>query len=101
MEYINLNPRFFSRETIAHALAEYLAGLSSWRTHLPHSTLLYYFRRLSYVKYVVPLSGKYAIDETEVRTVKGEYYYVWVVRDVNTKVGTLIPRLYPSSWSLA
>ena len=66
-------------------MAEYLAGLSSWRTHLPHSTLLYYFRRLSYVKYVVPLSGEYAVDETEVRTVKGEHYYVWVVRDVNTK----------------
>jgi len=50
---------------------------------LPHSTLLYYYRRLSYVKYAVPLSG--AIDETKVRLVRGRYYYVWIVRGVKTK----------------
>jgi hypothetical protein len=39
-----------------------------------------------YVKYAVSLSGVYAIDETKVRHVRGRYYYVWVVRDVKTKV---------------
>ena len=67
MEYINLTPRFYSRDTLAYALANYVSGLSSWRAVLPHSTLLYYHRRLSYVKYAVPLSGVYAIDETKVR----------------------------------
>ena len=85
MEYINLSPRFYSKETVASALANYVSGLSSWRTVLPHSTLLYYHRRLSYVRYAVPLSGVYAIDETKVRLVNGQYYYVWIVRDVKTK----------------
>ncbi|QIW25275.1 IS6 family transposase [Sulfolobus sp. S-194] len=85
MEYINLKPRFHSVENVALALACYLCGLSSWRTTIPHSTLLYYYRRLSYVRYAVPLSGKYAIDETKVKLIKGEYYYVWIVRDVKTK----------------
>lgn len=83
MEYINLSPRFYSRETVAYALANYVSGLSSWRAVLPHSTLLYYYRRLSYVKYAVSLSG--AIDETKVRLINGQYYYVWIVRDVKTK----------------
>ena len=65
MEYINLSPRFYSRETVASALANYVSGLSSWRAVLPHSTLLYYHRRLSYVRYAVPLSGVYVIDETK------------------------------------
>ena len=65
MEYINLTPRFYSRDTLAYALANYVSGLSSWRAVLPHSTLLYYYRRLSYVKYAVPLSGVYVIDETK------------------------------------
>ncbi|MBB5254300.1 hypothetical protein HNQ62_002074 [Sulfurisphaera ohwakuensis] len=82
MGYINLKPRFYSSEVVALALASYLSGLSSWRTLLPHSTLLYYLRRLGYIKYVVPISGFYAVDETMV--VKGEYYYVWIVRDVRT-----------------
>ena len=30
------------------------------------------------MKYAVPLSGVYAIDETKL--VKGQYYYVWIVR---------------------
>ncbi|MEJ2772175.1 IS6 family transposase [Stygiolobus sp. CP859M] len=85
MEYINLSPRFYSRETVASALANYVSGLSSWRVVLPHSTLLYYHRRLSYVRYAVPLSGVYAIDETKVRLINGQYYYVWIVRDVKTK----------------
>ncbi|WP_016730715.1 IS6 family transposase [Saccharolobus islandicus] len=85
MEYINLSPRFYSRETVASALANYVSGLSSWRAVLPHSTLLYYHRRLSYVKYAVPLSGIHAIDETKVRLTNGQYYYVWIVRDVKTK----------------
>ena len=85
MEYINLSPRFYSRETVAYALANYVSGLSSWRAVLPHSTLLYYHRRLSYVRYAVPLSGVYAIDETKVRLINGQYYYVWIVRDVKTK----------------
>ena len=80
MEYINLEPRFHSREEVALSLAEYLAGLSSWRTRIPHSTLLYYYRRLSSVRYVVPLSGFYAVDETKVLVVGGNYYYVWIVR---------------------
>ncbi|MCH4815959.1 MAG: IS6 family transposase, partial [Saccharolobus sp.] len=63
MEYINLKPRFYTSEVIASALASYLSGLSSWRTSLPHSTLLYYLRRLSCIKYVVPISGFYAVDE--------------------------------------
>jgi len=37
------------------------------------------------VRYAVPLSGVYAIDETKVRLVRGRYYYVWIVRDVKTK----------------
>jgi hypothetical protein len=41
MEYINLTPRFYSRDTLAYALANYVSGLSSWRVVLPHSTLLY------------------------------------------------------------
>ncbi|MEM0301339.1 MAG: IS6 family transposase, partial [Saccharolobus sp.] len=61
MEYINLKPRFYTSEVIALALASYLSGLSSWRTSLPHSTLLYYLRRLSCIKYVVPISGFYAV----------------------------------------
>jgi len=65
-EYINVKPRFYTREQVAQALAQYLRGLSSWRVSLPHSTLLYYFRRLSYVRYVVSLSGVYAIDETNI-----------------------------------
>ncbi|BDB99811.1 hypothetical protein SACC_28280 [Saccharolobus caldissimus] len=85
MEYINLKPRFHSNQSVAFALACYLAGLSSWRSFLPHSTLLYYYGRLSYVRYAVPLSGVYAVDETRVRLVRGEYYYLWVVRDVNIK----------------
>ncbi|PVU69518.1 IS6 family transposase [Sulfolobus sp. SCGC AB-777_L09] len=84
-EYINVKPRFYTREQVAQALAEYLCGLSSWRVSLPHSTLLYYFRRLSYVRYVVSLSGVYAVDETKVLSVKGEYYYLWIVRDVKTR----------------
>jgi hypothetical protein len=84
-EYINVKPRFYTREQVAQALAEYLCSLSSWRAVLPHSTLLYYHRRLSYVKYAVPLSGVYAIDETKVRLIYGQYYYVWIVRDVKTK----------------
>ena len=28
MEYINLSPRFYSRETVASALANYVSGLS-------------------------------------------------------------------------
>jgi len=47
-----------------------------------HSAL---HRGLSYVKYAVPLSIVYAIDETKVRLVRGRYYYVWIVRDVKTK----------------
>ncbi|BDB99598.1 IS6 family transposase ISSto2 [Saccharolobus caldissimus] len=85
MEYINFKPRFYARSEVALALAMYLAGLSSWRAILPHSTLLYDYRKFSNVKYVVPLSGKYAVDETKVLTVRGEYYYVWVVRDVVTR----------------
>ncbi|ACP44677.1 conserved hypothetical protein [Sulfolobus islandicus Y.G.57.14] len=54
MEYINLSPRFYSRETVASALVNYVSGLSSWRAVLSHSTLLYYHRRLSYVRYAVP-----------------------------------------------
>ena len=65
MEYINLSPRFYSRETVASALASYVSGLSSWRAVLSHSTLLYYHRRLSYVRYAVSLSGVYVIDETK------------------------------------
>ncbi|QGA69685.1 IS6 family transposase [Sulfolobus sp. E11-6] len=85
MEYnINLKPRFHVREEVALGLASYLAGLSSWRTTLPHSTLLYYYKRLGSVKYVVSLS-LYAIDETKVVCVRGNYYYVWIVRDVVTK----------------
>ena len=72
-EYINVKPRFYTREQVARALAEYLCGLSSWRVSLPHSTLLYYFRRLGYVRYV-SLSGVYTVDETKVLSVKGEYY---------------------------
>ena len=37
------------------------------------------------MRYAVPLSGVYAIDETKVRLVRGRYYYVWIVRDVKTK----------------
>jgi hypothetical protein len=85
MEYINLTPRFYSRETVASALVNYVSGLSSWRAVLPHSTLLYYHRRLSYVRYTVSLSIVYAIDETKVRLVRGRYYYVLIVRDVKTK----------------
>lgn len=85
IEYINLSPRFYSRDTLASALADYVSGLSSWRAVLPHSTLLYYHRRLSYVRYAVSLSGVYAIDETKVRLINGQYYYVWIVRDVKTK----------------
>jgi hypothetical protein len=33
----------------------------------------------------VPLSIVYVIDETKVRLINGQYYYVWVVRDVKTK----------------
>ncbi|WP_218267523.1 IS6 family transposase [Saccharolobus shibatae] len=84
MEYINLKPRFYSSEVIASALASYLSGLSSWRTSLPHSTLLYYLRRLSCIKYVVPISGFYAVDETKIMVIKGQYYYVWIVRYVKT-----------------
>jgi hypothetical protein len=47
-----------------------------------HSAL---HRGLSYVKYAVPLSIVYAIDETKVRLFNGQYYYVWIVRDVKTK----------------
>jgi hypothetical protein len=36
-EYINVKPRFYTREQVAQALAEYLCGLSSWRVNLPHS----------------------------------------------------------------
>ncbi|MEM3771470.1 MAG: IS6 family transposase, partial [Candidatus Micrarchaeia archaeon] len=71
MEYINLKPRFYTSEVIASALASYLSGLSSWRTSLPHSTLLYYLRRLSCIKYVVPISGFYAVDETKIMVIKG------------------------------
>ncbi|BDC00124.1 hypothetical protein SACC_31400 [Saccharolobus caldissimus] len=38
MEYINFKPRFYARSEVALALAMYLAGLSSWRAILPHST---------------------------------------------------------------
>ena len=31
MEYINLTLRFYSRDTLAYALANYVSGLSSWR----------------------------------------------------------------------
>jgi len=51
-------------------LANYVSGLSSLRAVLPHYTLLYYHRKLSYVKYAVPLRGVYAIDETKVRLVR-------------------------------
>ena len=85
IEYINFKPRFHTRGQIAQALAAHLCGLSSWRVDLPHSTLLYYFRKLSRVRYVVPLSGTYAVDETKVLEVKGGYYYLWIVRDVNTR----------------
>ncbi len=37
------------------------------------------------MRYAVPLSGVYAIDETKVRLINGQYYYVWIVRDVKTK----------------
>ena len=84
MEYINLKPRFYSSEVVALALASYLSGLSSWRTCLSHSTLLYYLRRLSCVRYVVPISGFYAVDETKIMVIRGQYYYVWIVRDVKT-----------------
>ncbi|BDC17390.1 hypothetical protein HS5_02800 [Acidianus sp. HS-5] len=77
MEYINLKPRFYTSEVIASALVSYLSGLSSWRTSLPHSTL-------SCVKYVVPISGFYAVEETKIIVVDGQYYYVWIVRDVKT-----------------
>jgi hypothetical protein len=50
MEYIYLTPRFYSRDTLAHALVNYVSGLSSWRVVLPHSTQLY-IGGLSYVKY--------------------------------------------------
>ncbi|ADB88607.1 conserved hypothetical protein [Saccharolobus islandicus L.D.8.5] len=70
MEYINLSPKFYSREIIAFPFASYLACLSSWRTGLPHSTLLYYFRWLD-LRYVIPLSGNYAVDETKVLLAKG------------------------------
>ena len=41
------------------------------------------------MRYVVPLSIVYAIDETKVRLVRGRYYYVRIVRDVKTK-GTFL-----------
>jgi hypothetical protein len=41
------------------------------------------------VRYAVPLSIVYAIDETKVRLINGQYYYVWIVRDVKTK-GTFL-----------
>ena len=41
------------------------------------------------MRYAVPLSAVYAIDETKVRLVRGRYYYVWIVRDVKTK-GTFL-----------
>ena len=37
------------------------------------------------MRYAVPLSGVYVIDETKVRLINGQYYYVWIVRDVKTK----------------
>ena len=37
------------------------------------------------MRYAVPLSGVYAIDETKVRLINGQYYYVWIIRDVKTK----------------
>ena len=40
---------------------------------------------MGYVRYVVSLSGVYAVDETKVLSVKGEYYYLWIVRDVKTR----------------
>ena len=33
----------------------------------------------------MPLSIVYAIDETKVRLINGQYYYVWIVRDIKTK----------------
>uniref|UniRef100_D0KQ95 Transposase-like protein n=1 Tax=Saccharolobus solfataricus (strain 98/2) TaxID=555311 RepID=D0KQ95_SACS9 len=80
MEYINLKPRFHVREEIALSLASYLADLSSWRTTLFHFTLLY--ERLGSLRYAVSLS--YAIDETKVTCVRGNYY-VWVIREVVAK----------------
>jgi len=65
MEYINLSPRFYSRDTLAYALANHVSGLSSWRVSVITLSLLYYHRRLSYVRYAVSLSGVYVIDETK------------------------------------
>jgi len=55
MEYINLSPRFYSRDTLAYALANQFLGYPLGGQFYP--TLLYYHRRLSCVKYAVPLSG--------------------------------------------
>ncbi|TRM78218.1 hypothetical protein DJ524_10250, partial [Sulfolobus sp. D5] len=51
-------PRFHSLDEIALALPSYLLGLSSWRTSLPHTTLLYYFHKLANVNYEVKVDVK-------------------------------------------
>ncbi|TRM86691.1 IS6 family transposase, partial [Sulfolobus sp. E3] len=67
-------------DDIALALTSYLLGLSSWRTLLPHTTLLYYFHKLANVNYEVKVDvkrGDYLlVDETKVLRVNGEYYYL-------------------------
>ncbi|WP_156770065.1 hypothetical protein [Sulfolobus sp. A20] len=45
-------------DEIALALPSYLLGLSSWRTSLPHTTLLYYFHKLANVNYEVKVDVK-------------------------------------------
>ncbi|TRM78688.1 IS6 family transposase [Sulfolobus sp. A20-N-F8] len=84
LKYINVKPRFHSLDEIVLSLTSYLLGLSSWRTSLPHTTLLYYFHKLANVNYEVKVDvkrGDYLlVDETKVLRVNGEYYYLWVVR---------------------
>jgi hypothetical protein len=81
MEYINLTPRFYSRDTLAYALANQFPGYPLGGQFYPIPLCFTIIG--GYVKCAVPLSGVYAIDETKVRLVR--YYYVWIVRDVKTK----------------
>ncbi|TRM98055.1 hypothetical protein DJ530_11600, partial [Sulfolobus sp. E1] len=80
LKYINVKPRFHSLDEIVLSLTSYLLGLSSWRTSLPHTTLLYYFHKLANVNYELKLDVEYGdcllVDETKVLRVNGEYYYL-------------------------
>ncbi|WP_148149032.1 hypothetical protein [Sulfolobus acidocaldarius] len=75
-------------DEIALALTSYLLGLSSWRTLLPHITLLFYLHKLASVDYELKLDvedgGPFLVDETKVLRVRGEYCYLWVFRHYET-----------------